>query len=123
MADDVELIVQLPGGSELDRNLREDPLLSVTSGRVVIELLPADAEGRLAPPEAGQVVASVLSPEALASEADQISRAIEGAAADGEPLVVLVQNAEHLRDDELTAVLGAAGRSGRVVLLRVLSSF
>jgi hypothetical protein len=123
MADDVELIVQLPDDSELDRNLREDPPPSVVSGRVVIERLPADTEGRIMPPEAGVVVLSVLSPEALVREADQVRLVIEDAAGDGEPLVVLVQNAEHLREQELRAVLDAAARTGRVVLLRVLSSF
>jgi hypothetical protein len=123
MADDVELIVQLPADSELDRNLRADPPPSVTSGRVVLERLPADAEGRITPPEAGQVVASVLSPEGLISEAGQVAEAITGAAADHQPLVVLVQDAEHLREEELAALLAAAARSGQVVLLRVLSSF
>jgi hypothetical protein len=123
MADDVELIVQLPDDSELDRNLREDPPPSVISGRVVIERLPADTEGRIMPPEAAEVVLSVLSPEALVREADQVKLVIEDAADDGEPLVVLVQNAEHLREEELIAVLDAAARTGRVVLLCVLSSF
>jgi len=122
MADDVELIIQLPRDSVVDRHLREDPPLSVASGRVVIERLPADAEGRVLPPPAGEVVLSVLSPEALSREADQVRQVIRGAAADGEPLVVVVEAAEELREDELAAVLDAAARTRRVVLLRVLGS-
>jgi len=122
MADDVELIIQLPRDGVLDRHLREDPPLSVTSGRVAIERLPADAEGRVVPPPVGEVVLSVLSPEALSREADQVRQVIKRAAADGEPLVVVVAAAEELREDELAAVLDAAARTRRVVLLRVLSS-
>lgn len=122
MADDVELIIQLPRDSAVDRHLREDPPPSVASGRIVVERLPADAEGKVLPPPAGEVVLSVLSPEALSREADQVRQVIKRAAADGEPLVVVVQAAEELREDELAAVLDAAARTRRVVLLRVLGS-
>jgi hypothetical protein len=120
MADQVELILQLPRDSAVDRQLREDPPLSVSDGRVVIERFPADAEGRILPPSAGEVVLSVLSPETLSREAEQVRLVIRRAAADGGPLVVLVQAAEEVRDDELAAVLDAAARTRRVVLLRVL---
>jgi hypothetical protein len=122
MADDVELIVQVPRDSTVDRQLREDPPLSVSSGRVVVERFPADADGRLLLPEAGEIVLSVLSPEALSREAGEVRRVIKQAAADGEPLVVVVELAEELRDDELAAVLEAASQTHRVVLLRVLAS-
>ncbi len=122
MADDVELIIQVPLGSAVDHHLRDDPPLSVASGRVVTEPLPADAEGRLLPSPAGEVVMSVLSPEALSREADQVRHVIKQAAADGEPLVVVVEAAGEIRDDELAAVLDAAARTRRVVLLRVLGS-
>jgi hypothetical protein len=36
-----------------------------------------------------------------------------------EPLVVAVEAAEELRDDELTALLEAAGHTSRAVILRV----
>jgi hypothetical protein len=122
MADDVELIIQVPRGSAVDQQLRDDPPRDVVSGRVVVERLPADAAGRLLPPEAGEVVMSVLSPETLSREPAQVSRAIKAAAADGAPLVVLVEVAEELRDDELTALLEAADRTHRIVLLRILGS-
>jgi hypothetical protein len=122
MADEVELIVQLPRDGAVDRQLSEDPPPSVASGRVVIERLDADAEGRILPPEVGEVVLSVLSPESLSREAAEVKDVIERAADDGGPLVVLVRAAEELRDDELAAVLEAAARTRRVVLLRVLGS-
>ena len=122
MADDVELIIQLPRDSAVDRQLRADPPRSVASGRAVVERLPADAGGTILPPEVGEVVLSVLSPEALSREAAQVRQIIKQAATDGQPLVVVVQVAEELRDDELEAVLEAAVHTRRVVLLRVLGS-
>jgi hypothetical protein len=122
MADDVELIIQLPRDGAVDRHLREDPPLSLTGGRVVLEHLPADSEGRILPPLVGEVILSVLSPEALSREADQVERLIKQAGAAGEPLVIQVEAAEELRDDELAAILDAAARTKRVVILRVLAS-
>ena len=121
MADQVELIIQLPRGSSVDRQLRENPPDSVASGRVVLEHLPADEEGRLLPPRAGEIVLSVLSPEALAREADQTRQVIERADEAGWPVVVLVEAAEELRGDEHAAVLDAAGETHRVVILRIMS--
>ena len=112
----------MPRDSAVDRQLQEDPPLSVSSGRAVIERLLAGADGRILPPEAGEIVLSVLSPEALSREADEVKRVIRRAAADGEPLFVVVTVAEELRDDELAAVLDAAAVTRRVVLLRVLGS-
>jgi hypothetical protein len=122
MADDVELIIQLPRDGSVDRHLREDPPLSLASGRVVLEHLPADSEGRILPPPVGEVILSVLSPEALSREAEQVRRLIEQAGAAGEPIVVQVQAAEELRDDELAAILDAAAHTRRVVILQVLGS-
>jgi hypothetical protein len=122
MADDVELIVQLPRDSPVDRHLRENLPPSIASGQVILDHLPADSRGRIIAPPAGEVIVSVLSPEALAREAEQISRQIREAPAGGEPLVIQVQAAEELREEELAAVLDAAASTGRVVLLRILSS-
>jgi hypothetical protein len=122
VADEVELIIQVPRGSAVDRQLREEPPPSVASGRVIVERIPADAEGRIEPPAAGEEVLSVLSPEALSREADQVRRVIRQAEDDGGPLVVIVQVAEELREEELTSVLAAATRAKRPVLLTVLGS-
>jgi hypothetical protein len=121
MADDVALIIQLPTGSALDRTLQEDPPLSITSGRAAIEWVPADEGGRIVPPEGGRVVLSLLSPEALRREAEQVRREISQAAGD-EPPVVVLEEAEYLREDELSVLVQAAERAGRTVLLCVLSS-
>ena len=60
------------------------------------------------------------SPEALAREADEVRRVIAHAGTGVQPLVVVVEAAEELRDDELAAVLEAAGHAPRPVVLRVL---
>jgi hypothetical protein len=114
------LIVQVPRGSAVERQLSEEAPESVVRGDVVVERGPVDAEGHLEPPAAGQVVLSVLSPEALRREADNISRVIEHAGTGVEPLVVVVEAAEELREDELAVVLEAAHQSPRPVILRVI---
>jgi len=124
MGDDVELIIQLPRGSSVDRQLRAERWASRTRGRIVLEHLPADQEGRLLPQRAGEVVLSVLSPEALPREADnvrQVIRRADRADEAGGPLVVLVEAAAELRDEELAAVLDAAGQTRRIVILRIMA--
>ena len=65
-------------------------------------------------------VLSVPSPETLAREAAEVRRAIAQAGTGVEPLVVVVEAADELRDDELAAVLEAAGHTSRRVIMRVM---
>jgi hypothetical protein len=121
MTSDAVVIVQLPRGSSVDRYLRAYPPLGVASGRVAVEHLAAEADGRLGPPEAGEVVMSVLSPEALTRDQQGVRDVIRRAPDDAEPLVIIVEAAEELREDELAVVLDAAARGGRSVILRVMT--
>jgi hypothetical protein len=120
MADEVELIIQVPHDSSVSRDLREEPPDSVVSGRAVVEHLPVGEDGRLLAPEGGELVMSVPSPEALRREADEVRRLIRDTDEMGEPLVVVIEGAEYLRDDELAAMLAAAGETNRVVILRIM---
>jgi hypothetical protein len=121
MTDDVALIIQLPAGSVVDRQLELDPPPSVASGRAVIERVTADVEGTIQPPEAGQVVLSFPSPEALRRQPDQVRQEIRPD--DGsEPPVVVVEVAEELREDELAVLVEAADKADRVVILCILGS-
>jgi hypothetical protein len=86
----------------------------------VVEAGPTDPDGILEAPSAGQVVLSVLSPEALEREASEVRRVIGQAGTGVEPLVVVVEAAEELREDELAALLGAAKRVSRGVILRII---
>jgi hypothetical protein len=97
MSHQPRLIIQLPRGGAVDRQLAAQTPPSVSSGDVVIDPGPTDDEGYLEAPAAGQVVMSVPSPEGLARQA-----------------------AEELRDDELAPILEAAGRSSRAVILRIM---
>ena len=114
------LIIQLPRDGALHRRLAVDPPQSVSGGEVVIDPGPTDAHGHLEISDAGEVVRSVPSPETLAREADEVRRTIGGAGTGDEPLVVEVEAAEQLREDELAPVLEAAGHTPRTVILRVM---
>jgi hypothetical protein len=119
--DDPRLIVQVPQGSAVERRLvAQPPAAIVTSGGVVVEVAPADADGVLEPPPAGEIVMSLPSPEALRRDADEVRRVTEHAGRGIEPLVIVIEAADELRDEELTAVLDAAGRTSRAVILRVV---
>ena len=120
MARDPILILELPDGGAAQRRLGEQPPASVASGEVAVEAGPTDAEGNLEAAAAGQVVLSVLSPESLRREPGDVRRVIAEAGEGVEPLVIEVQAAEELREDELTVVLEAARHARRPVILRVV---
>jgi hypothetical protein len=120
VTDQVSLIVELARDGALDRNLRADPPPSVTSGLVVLDHLEADEDGRLEAPGAGEVILSVLSPESL-RERQEVEAAVAGADTGDQPPVIVVEAAEFLREDELSAVLDAAQRAQRVVIVRVMA--
>ncbi len=120
MSADPVLILQIPAGGPLDDQLADDPPATLAGDDVVVQRGPTDAEGVLEPPVAGQVVLSVPSPEALRHQADDLHRLINGAGTSTEPIVVVVEAAEVLRDDELGAVAAAARRARRPVILRVV---
>jgi hypothetical protein len=120
MADQPRLIIQVPRGGAVDRQLSAQPLAGVASGDVVVDVGPTDAKGHLEPPAAGQVVLSVPSPETLAREAGDVRRVIAQAGTGVEPLVVVVEAAEELREDELAAVLEAAQHTSRRVIMRII---
>jgi hypothetical protein len=115
------LIVQLPRGGAVDRYFQANPSPSVASGQVVLEHLPPEDDGRLGLPDAGEIVLSVLSPEALRRDPEEVQDAIRDAPAGHEPLVVVVEAAEELREDELAVVLNAAANAPGPVILRVLA--
>ncbi|HEX3975807.1 MAG TPA: hypothetical protein VHW96_06055 [Solirubrobacteraceae bacterium] len=120
MADNPALILQIPAGGALDEQLTADRPASLAAGDVVVQRGPTDEEGVLEPPVAGQVVLSVPSPEALRRQAGELHQIIDEAGTSTEPIVVVVEAAEALRDDELSAVVAAAQRAARPVILRVI---
>ena len=120
MENQAELIIQLPRDSSVDVHLREEPPASLTDRRVVLEHLSAGPDGTLTPPEAGEILLTVPSPEALRRNPGYVLGVVTAAAEDGGPLVLLVEGAEYLRDDEIAPVLDAAAATKRVLILRIL---
>ena len=120
MVVDPQLIVQVAQGSEVERRLSQRKRNEKLRHEIVVEAGPADEVGNLEPPAAGQVVLSVPSPETLAREPEVVRRVIRHAGDGVEPLVVVVDAAEELRDEELSSVLAAAGETTRAVILRVI---
>jgi hypothetical protein len=86
----------------------------------VVEAGPTDAEGVLEAPAAGQIVLSLPSPEALEREASDVGRVIAEAGTGVEPLVVVVEAGEELREGELAVLLSAASHASRAVILRII---
>jgi hypothetical protein len=110
----------VPRGGAVERQLGARPPTSVAGVDVVVQIGATDTEGNLQPPAAGEVVFSVPSPEALAREADEVRRVIVHAGTGDEPLVLVVEAAEELRDEELAPVLEAASHTARAVILRII---
>jgi hypothetical protein len=114
------LIIQVPRGSAIERQLLAQTLPSIAGGQVVVESGPTDAEGNLEAPAAGQVVLSLLSPEALEHEAEEVRRVIAHAGTGVEPLIVEVGAGEELLENELAALLDATSHTSRAVILRIV---
>ncbi len=120
MAHEPNLIIQVPRGSAVQRQFDERPPASVAAGEIVVEGGATDAAGNLEAISAGEVVLSVPSPEALAREADEVRRVIAQAGTGVEPLVIVVEAAEELRDEELAPALAASAHASRPVIVRVI---
>jgi hypothetical protein len=116
------LIIQVPKGTPVDRQLFAQPPRGVADDGVVVERMAPDAEGNLDPPPSGEIVLSVPSPETLAREPDEVRRVIREAGTGSEPLVVVVEDAELLRDEELAPLIDAVDHAPRPVILRIIRS-
>jgi hypothetical protein len=114
------LVLQLPIDGALDLALRADPPPSVADGTVALDAAPADDRGRLERPAGGEVVLALPSPEGILRQADDVRRALGLAGAGGQPLVVEIQAASELREEELAPLVAAARRADRPVIVRVL---
>ena len=121
MPGPVRVIVPLAPGGAVDRQLAADPPPSVASGAVVLEHEAPGPGGRLGPPEGGEVVLSVLSPEALTREPAEVHAAVGRPADPHQPPVVIIEAAGELREEELAVLASAAGRTGRVAILRIVA--
>jgi hypothetical protein len=119
-ANEPSVIVQLPRDSAIDHELRAYPLPSVASGQAVLDHVPPGGDGRLEPPEASEIVMSVPSPEGL-RQPSEVRDVIEHAPDKRKPLMIIVEAAEELREEELAAVVGAAEHAHRRVIIRIMA--
>jgi hypothetical protein len=120
MADNPRLIIQIPADGAVDRQFQTEPPASLAGPDVVVERGPTDEEGALEPPVAGQVVLSLPSPEALRRDPDAVHQVIDDVGTSTEPIVVVIEAADELREDEVAVVRAAADRAPRPVILRVI---
>ena len=86
----------------------------------MVEAGVTDEQGNLEPSLAGEIVMTLPAPEALPRQADDVRRVLHQAGAGNEPLVIVVEAAEELLEEELAPVAAAAGRAPRAVILRVI---
>jgi hypothetical protein len=119
-ANEPSVIVQLPRDSAIDHELRAYPLPSVASGQAVLDHVPPGGDGRLEPPEASEIVMSVPSPEGL-RQPSEVRDVIEQAPDKRKPLMIIVEAAEELREEELAVVVDAAERAQRLVIIRIMA--
>ena len=119
-ANEPSVIVQLPHDSAIDHELRSYPLPSVASGQVVLDHVRPGADGRLEPPEASEIVMSVPSPEGLRQQSE-VRDVIQQAPDKRKPLMIIVEAAEELREEELAVVVDAAERAHRLVIIRIMA--
>jgi hypothetical protein len=117
---EVALILQIPRDSPLAEALAATPPAAVVAGEAVVEHGPVDEAGALEPPAAGRVVLTVPSPESLAREPDDVHRVLSHHETGDEPLVVVIEEAEELRNEQLAPVIEAAKRTALPVIVRVI---
>jgi hypothetical protein len=118
MTEEPSLIIQVPRGSAIESQLRNEPPPAVSAANALVQTGPTDDHGYLEE-LAGEVVLSVPSPEELARQGDVLRRVLREAGTGASPLVVLVGAAEELEDDLAASVVAAARDSPRTVILRV----
>jgi hypothetical protein len=114
------LIIQVPREGPVHLQLTAAPPPSLESGAAVLESADTDAEGNLVAIDAGEVVLSVPSPETLEREPEEVRLVLAGAGGGVEPLVVIIEAADELRDEEIAPVVEAMGHTERPVILRIV---
>lgn len=119
MAQQPVLIIQVPRGSAIERQLRDGPPPALRGDDVLVQTAPTDDEGNLEE-LAGEVVLSVLAPAELVRQADEVQRVLRHPGTGTAPLVIMVEAAEELQDDQAALVVNAARRAPRPVILRVV---
>jgi hypothetical protein len=103
MAEQPTLIIQVPR-SAIERQLRADPPAAIHGHDVLVQAPATDAEGNL-DALAAEVVLSVPAAEELVREADEVQRVLRQPGTGTPPLVIMVEAAEELQDDQAAPVV------------------
>lgn len=119
MAEQPTLIIQVPRGSAIERQLRSGPPPAIDAHDVLVQAAPTDDQGNLEA-LAGEVVLSVPAPEELVRQADEMERVLRHPGTGTAPLVIEVGAAEELQPEQATLVVEAARRAPRQVILRIV---
>jgi len=88
---------------------------------VVDPIPPIGATGRIEPPSTGRVVFSLPSPEVLLRDADDVRRAVDLAPAGSEPVVVVLEAADAVREEHLALLVEAGARAPGPLVVAVLA--
>lgn len=119
MASQPTLIIQVPRGSSLERQLRDAPPTVIRGSEILVQTAATDDEGNLEA-LAGEIVLAVPAPEELERRADEVQHVLRQAGTGTAPLVIVVEAAEELDDRQLAPVVEAAQRAPRPVILRII---
>lgn len=119
MAEEPTLIVQVPRGSAIERQLRDRCPASLTADDVVVQTGPTDPRGVLEE-MGGEVVFAIPAPQELGRQAAELKRVLDEAGSGTAPLVVVVDAGEELLDEEAAPLVGAARGAHRPVILRII---
>ena len=113
------LIIQVPSGSAIERQLHDQPPPALSTDEVIVQTGPTDALGVLEEME-GDVVLALPAPQELERRAAELTRVLDQAGLGTAPLVVVVQAGEELREEEAAPLVEAARAARRPVILRII---
>jgi hypothetical protein len=113
------LIIQVPRGSAIERQLRDEPPASLRTADVVVQTGPTDEHGVLEG-LAGEVVLSLAAPEGLRRHTAELRHVLAQAGSGTAPLVVVIEAGEELLEEEVATLVGAAASARRTVILRII---
>lgn len=119
MDEQPALIIQVPRGSAIERQLRAEPPSAIRGQDVLVQTARTDDEGNVEA-LAGELVFSVPAPQELVRQADEVQRVLRQAGTGSAPLVIAVEAGEALQEDQAAVVVRAARRAPRPVILRIL---
>jgi hypothetical protein len=119
MPEQAALIIQVPRGSAIERQLHDQPPASLRAEDVVVQTGSTDASGVLEE-GGGEVVLALPAPEELRRQAAELSRILDQAGTGTSPLVVVIEAGEELVDQEAAPLIEAARKAPRPVILRIV---